>query len=87
MQNGFWLSECVHLSLDSSYSATLDDDVILEGTGTDALGGLSRGGYPDSLSSPRGSPVSEEQKVSVSNYVIDIQVLPSSILMTVLCLE
>ena len=80
LQNGFWLSECVHLSMDSSYSALLDDGVILEGIGMDSLGGISMqaAAHKNSLCSPRGSPAknsTDERKAAVSNYVIDIQVM------------
>lgn len=80
LQNGFWLSECVHLGMDSSYSASLDDGVVLEGIGMDSGGGISiqAAAHKNSLSSPRGSPAknsTDEQKAAVSNYVIDIQVM------------
>ena len=80
LQNGFWLSDCVHLNTESSYSASLDDGVILEGMGVDSSGGISIQAAPHkgSLLSPSGSPVkksSEEQKATVSNYVVDIQVM------------
>ncbi|XP_024384462.1 uncharacterized protein [Physcomitrium patens] len=78
IENGFWLSECVHLSADSSYTASLDDGVILEGIGVDSSGGVSVQAAPhtNSLLSPSkssGKKSSEEQKTTVSNYVIDIQ--------------
>lgn len=80
LQNGFWLSDCVHLNTDSSYTASLDDGVILEGTGVDSSGEVSIQAAPHkgSLLSPSGSPVkksSEEQKATVSNFVVDIQVM------------
>lgn len=73
------MSECVHLSADSSYTASLDDGVILEGIGVDSSGGVSVQAAPhtNSLLSPSkssGKKSSEEQKTTVSNYVIDIQV-------------
>lgn len=79
LQNGFWLSECVHLSTDSSYTASLDDGVILEGLGDDSSGRISIQAAPhkNSMSSPSRSSISksrEEQKATVSNYVVDIQV-------------
>lgn len=79
LQNGFWLSECVHLSTDSAYTASLDDGVILEGMGVDSSGGISIQAAPhkDSLISTGGSSIkksSEEQKATGSNYVLDIQV-------------
>lgn len=82
LQNGFCLSDCVHLNTNSSYRASLDDGVILEGMGVDSFGGISIQAAPHrvSLLSPSGSPVkksSEEQKATVSNYVVDIQVIHS----------
>lgn len=78
LQNGFWLSECVHLSTDSSYTASLDDGVILEGVGVDSSGGVSFQAAPhkNSLSRSRSSikKSTGEQKATASNYVIDIQV-------------
>lgn len=66
--------------MDSSYSASLDDGVILEGIGVDSLGGISMqaAAHKNSLSSPRGSPAknsTDGRKAAVSNYVIDIQVM------------
>ncbi|KAG0568137.1 hypothetical protein KC19_7G189300 [Ceratodon purpureus] len=78
IENGFWLSDCVHLNTNSSYTASLDDGVILEGMGVDSSGGISIQAAPHkaSLLSPSGSPVkksSDAQKATVSNYVVDIQ--------------
>ena len=79
LQNGFWLSECVHLSSDSAYTASLDDGVILEGMDGNSSGRISIQAAPhkDSLLSAGGSSIkksSEEQKATGSNYVLDIQV-------------
>jgi len=79
LQNGFWLSECVHLSTDSSYTASLDDGVILEGVGVDSSGRISIQAAPhkNSMVSPSQNSISksrEEQGAAVSNYVVDIQV-------------
>ncbi|KAG0559465.1 hypothetical protein KC19_10G107200 [Ceratodon purpureus] len=78
IENGFWLSECVHLSSDSAYTASLDDGVILEGMDGNSSGRISIQAAPhkDSLLSAGGSSIkksSEEQKATGSNYVLDIQ--------------
>lgn len=79
LQNGFWLKECVHLSTDCAYTASLGDGVILEGMDVDSSRGISIQAAPhkDSVLSHSGSSIkksSEEQKGTGSNYVIDIQV-------------
>jgi hypothetical protein len=79
LQKGFWLNECVHLSTDSAYTASLDDGVILEGLVGDSSGGISIHAAPHkgSLLPHSGSSIkksSEEQKAADSNYVLDIQV-------------
>ncbi len=77
MQNGLLLSNCIHLSFDSSYSASFDDGVVLEGMGTDTSGGylMQSLGYNDLFSSPLASPTTKKQMAALGNCVIDIQVI------------
>jgi hypothetical protein len=75
VQNGLLLSNCIHLSFDSSYSASFDDGVVLEGMGTDTSGGylMQSLGYNDLFSSPLASPTTKKQMAALGNCVIDIQ--------------
>ncbi|KAL3679175.1 hypothetical protein R1sor_022131 [Riccia sorocarpa] len=70
IKNGFWLSKCVHLSSDSSYSAALEDGVILEGS-EDSLEIMSS---PTAVSRGKSLRLSTSQSASVdSNFVLDVQ--------------
>jgi vacuolar protein sorting-associated protein 13A/C len=75
IKNGLLLSNCIHLSFDSSYSASFDDGVVLEGMGTDTSGGylMQSLGYNDLFSSPLASPTTKKQMAALGNCVIDIQ--------------
>ncbi|KAL2613699.1 hypothetical protein R1flu_025391 [Riccia fluitans] len=70
IKNGFWLSKCVYLSSDSSYSAALEDGVILEGS-EDSLEIMAS---PTAISRGKSLRISASQNASEdSNFVLDVQ--------------
>ncbi|PTQ34792.1 hypothetical protein MARPO_0076s0036 [Marchantia polymorpha] len=71
IKNGLWLSKCIHLSSDSSYSAAHEDGVVLEGSedSVDIFSSQKAGGRGKALRISSGQSDSSED----NNFVLDVQ--------------